>query len=267
MTVHTPERVEGQPRILIYDLEVSPLRVWTYGRWQANALWVDQEQYLMSFAYKWYGEKKTYYLDLRDQTTYEVDKKHDTQLIRALFKVWQAADVVIAYNGDGFDQKMCRTFFMRNDLVPKPIRSIDPMKIAKKEFRLSSNSMKQVAVELGVAPKMDVPLGHLTQLIIEKDCPKAWREFKKYNIQDVDTLEQIWEKIRPYASTHINMASYSEDMEACPRCGESKYLIRNGYRYTNAQQYQEWYCKKEKGGCGHYPRRRLASPITKTTFV
>lgn len=265
-----PKPPEGKPAIAIYDIELSPIRMWCYSRWQANALWVDQEQYLMSFAFKWYGTSKIHYYDLRDQTTYSVDRKHDKQLTKALYDMWQMSDILVAYNGAKFDQRVAKMQFARHGLIPKPVRDIDPLKIARKEFKFSSNSMRQVAIELGVAPKLDVPLGHLTQQIIEHDDKQAWKEFKKYNIQDVETLEAIWIKIRPYATTHVTISAYG-DYDGCPRCGKSDALIRYGFKYTNSYKYQEWHCNPKKGGCGHYPRTRVSEQSlgsdVKTKFV
>ena len=152
---------------LIYDLEVSPLRGYFYSRWQTNALWVDQEQYLMSFAYKWASEKEIHYLDLRDTATFLLDPTADRELVRALFELWQHSGWVMGYNGDRFDNKMAKTFFVRNGFVCNKKMSIDPLKIVKKEFRFSANSMKNVAIELGVEEKMEVSLGNITRRIIE----------------------------------------------------------------------------------------------------
>lgn len=267
MKVHlSKKRNDG----LIFDLEVSPIQMWGYPPlYETRALWVDQEQYLMSFAYRWESEKKTHYLDLRDSQTYGVDPTHDGELTKALYELWEHAAWAMAYNGDRFDLKMARTFFIRHGLIPKKMRSIDPIKMVKKEFKFSSNSMKNVAHELGVAPKMEVALGDLTKQIIKHDDRKAWKLFKEYNIQDVDTLYEIWLKVRPYATTHINMAMYADDYDACPRCG-LRTMKRYKYQYdrTNAQTYRVYYCQLKAGGCGYRSSRmRKSQPTTKTRFV
>ena len=255
---------------LIYDLEVSPMKGYFYPpRYKTNILWVDHEQYLMSFAYKWVSEKRIYYFDLRDQSSYKLNPEADKELTQALHKIWDHAGYVVAYNGNRFDNKMAMTFFLRHDLPAQHKPSIDPCAIARSTFKLSSNSLANVAEELGVTAKLDVHLGDLTRSIIEDQDEKAWRMFKKYNIQDVDTLEQVWHAVRPYAKTHLNMAVHSPDMEydACPRCGKTDTLVKNGkYSRTNTRVYQLYICQRKRGGCGHQPSLRLSAGMTPPKF-
>jgi len=266
MKVHLSKAVDDG---LIYDLEVSPLQGWFYPPlYKTNILWANQQQYLMSFSYKWASEKRTHYLDLRDSTTYPKERNNDKELTEALFELWQHAGFVVAFNGNKFDNKMASTFFMRHNLVGRNLPSIDPCLIARSRFKLASNSLKNVAKELGVAPKMEVSLGNLTKRIIEDDDPKAWKIFKQYNIQDTVTLEQVWHKIRPHAKSHLNMAMYmGGGLITCPRCGKTDTLVKNGrYSKTATRVYQLWKCQPGRGGCGFAPSERLSQSVQSPTL-
>ena len=45
-------------KILIYDLETSPNQGYTWGKYEQNVIQFTKEWELLSFAYKWLGEKK-----------------------------------------------------------------------------------------------------------------------------------------------------------------------------------------------------------------
>ena len=47
----------NKPKILVYDLENSPLVSYTWGLYEQNVVGVQKDWYIMSFAYKWLGEK------------------------------------------------------------------------------------------------------------------------------------------------------------------------------------------------------------------
>lgn len=273
MEVHIPK--DTRNRGVYFDLELTPAE----GRFyppahDAAIVDITERQKLLSFAYRWDGDnEKTYYLDLRDAPSHRVSRLDDRDLVWQLHKLWQAASWGCAYNNNRFDLKHVKALLAVHKLNPHNVRSLDPLLMVKKEFALPRYSLDYVCQHFGLKPKMHIPLlGHTLAIMDAKNDRQVkdkWADIKKYNIQDVDALEDVHRFVRPYATTHLNMAMYTDDVNACPRCGKSDTLIRNGQRYsmTNAQYYQEWHCVKKKGGCGHYPRLRRASPMTKTTFV
>ena len=48
-------------KTLIYDLEVSPILGWVYEKYDTNLVEMEHDYFLLSFAYKWLGEKQVYF--------------------------------------------------------------------------------------------------------------------------------------------------------------------------------------------------------------
>ena len=80
----------------------------------------------------------------------------------------------------------------------------------------------------------------------------AWAEMKEYNIQDIDTLEEVYLKLRPWDSVHPNIGVNIEaDSHVCSKCG-SKHIKQDGYTYTNVSKYELYKCDD----CGGFSRGR-----------
>lgn len=83
--------------------------------------------------------------------------------------------------------------------------------------------------------------------------PAAWKRMKKYNVQDVVVLEQLYERTRPWMKRAPNLAAYVDDPEACPKCGASKTLQRRGQRPISGRSYRVRY---QCTACGGYSQSR-----------
>ncbi|MEL7422985.1 MAG: ribonuclease H-like domain-containing protein, partial [Bacteroidota bacterium] len=131
---------------------------------------------------------------------------------------------------------------------------IDTLRIAKREFRFDSNKLEYIAKVLGVEEKdqhKEFPGFELWAECMAGN-PKAWKEMRLYNVQDVITLEQVYLKLRPWATNHPNvMVNKDSEEHACPKCGGT-HLHRRGYQYTNTGKYQRYQCTD----CGGWSRTR-----------
>jgi hypothetical protein len=85
---------------------------------------------------------------------------------------------------------------------------------------------------------------------------------KKYAKQDVDLLQAVYERLRPWMTNHPNRALLDGRPDSCPTCGYDD-LIRRGYRSTKVAQYVQYQCK----GCGGYCRGRIRSEATSPNVV
>ena len=95
--------------------------------------------------------------------------------------------------------------------------------------------------------------GHELWVECLKDNPEAWEEMKKYNIQDIKILEEVYYKMLPFMTRHPNMGVYAEkDVIVCPKCG-SENSQRRGFAYTNVGKYQRYKCMD----CGGWHRSRF----------
>lgn len=238
-------------RTLIIDLEVAPKQAWV---WQFFKTFISPKQvtghgYLLSFAYKWLGDKTTQY-------HYSLDED-DSALCVDLADVLNRADIVVAHNAIRFDIPMAKGRMLVNGLKPpSPFKVVDTLKIAKKEFLFPSNSLEYLADVLGCTPKeshKDFP-GFELWTECMKGNPKAWEEMRKYNIQDVETLEEIYLKMRPYASQHPNVGVFQEGSRpCCTRCGSENIQLR-GYAYTQVSKFRKYVCNE----CGGWSRTRFS---------
>lgn len=250
-------------KILIIDLETAPKQayVWRFFKENIGAKQVIEHGYIMTFAYKWLGDKETQYF-------YSLDED-DSTLCEELSRVLSEADIVVAHNAERFDLPMARARMVVNGLPPpSPVKVIDTLKVAKREFLFPSNSLEYLATVLGCEEKdshKEFPGFELWRECISGN-PRAWEEMRKYNIQDVEVLEEVYLKLRPYMRQHPNVAVHLEKEEpACPKCS-STHLQWRGYAYTNVGKYRRFQCQS-CGGWGRtrfteYPRDKRQSLVT-----
>lgn len=235
-------------KILILDIETAPMIADVWSLWQNNVglNQVVQDWYILSWAAKWADGKKVFYADQSNAA----DIEDDSDILRKLWELLDEADIVIAHNGSRFDIPKINARFLKAGLPPpSPYRQIDTLRLAKAKFKFTSNRLAYLAKFLGVEDKEEhhnFP-GHLLWVEVRKGNPKAWKEMRKYNTQDVITLEQVYAKLRPWDSKHPNLGV---EGGVCPHCGSAHSLEKRGFHYTNAGKYQRYVCT----GCGAWSR-------------
>ncbi|KKK65437.1 hypothetical protein LCGC14_2974120, partial [marine sediment metagenome] len=71
----------------------------------------------------------------------------------------------------------------------------------------------------------------------------AWREMKKYNIQDVRLLEDMYDALLPWIKNHPNWGLYvdGDKNRICTNCGSNKVKL-NGFERTRVRTYQRYKC-------------------------
>ena len=235
-------------KILILDIETAPMIADVWSLWEQNVglNQIVHDWYILSWAAKWADGKKVYYADQSKAENLE----DDSEILRKLWALLDEADIVIAHNGSRFDIPKINARFIKAGLPPpSPYRQIDTLKLAKAKFKFTSNRLAYLAKFLGVGTKEEHPNfpGHLLWVETRKGNAKAWREMRKYNIQDVLVLEQVYAKLRPWDSKHPNLGV---DGGACPVCAAAGELEKRGFHYTNGGKYQRYVCK----ACGAWSR-------------
>ena len=236
----------NKPRILLYDIETSPNISYTWGKWEQDVLFFKKEWELLSFAYKWLGEKKVHCIarpDFKDTT--------EKSIVKEIWKLFDEADILIAHNGDQFDNKKCRAKFIEYNLPPPSLyNTIDTKKIAKQSFNFNSNSLNDIAKLLKLGTKVDTGGFELWLKCMAGD-KIAWDRMVKYNKKDVLLLERVYLKFRSWMKNHPNVSKFF-GREGCPTCGSLK-IISNGFRMTAKGRQQKWQCQE----CGHYYTGKL----------
>ena len=137
-----------EPRILIYDIENSQTLVKGWGPMHDFSVTsIVEDFYILSYAHKWHGEPNTAIRFERKAAR----RGDDKTLMRKLWKLYDQADAVMAYNGDSFDQKKAWTRMSYHDLGPcSPYIELDPLKMMRQKFKLTSNKLDFVAKYYGI---------------------------------------------------------------------------------------------------------------------
>lgn len=246
----------AKAKVLFLDLETAPSLGWVWGRWEQNVLDVQADWYILSFGWKWQGERRAHVIGLNDFGGYSKNRENDRQLVELLWKLMDRADIIVAHNGDSFDIKKANARFLFHELPPpSPYRTVDTKKLAKKFFRFDSNKLDDLGRYLKIGRKV-VHKG----FVLWQECmagdPKAWREMKTYNRQDVDLLEKIYDRLLAWATNHPNILQ--GEANACPKCGSAD-IQRRGYSFTLHRRKQRYQCQ----ACGGWFEGTAQNPRSK----
>ncbi len=246
--------MNSKPKVLIYDVESAPILGYVWKHYEANVLRTIEDGYLLSVAYKWYGDKDVTF------TRKAARKGDDKALIKEIWRLFDEADIVVAHNGDKFDQKMANTRFLHYGLgLPSPYSQVDTLKEARRHFRLAANSLNEIGRFLQLGAKVQHTGIDLWMRCMDNDA-EAWAVMEAYNIQDVNLLEKVWLAFRPYtghpgvASPATNMQQWS-GLNTCTKigCGSTN-IHKRGVKRTKANAFQVYQCNT----CGGYSRALLA---------
>lgn len=246
-------------KILIYDLEVSTtkLEIETYDLKQytqyLNHKDIVRDYIIHGVAYKWLGDEHyTKCLSVSPRAPL-----NDEIVVRNFHDIVSQADVIIGHNMDQFDIKKLNTRFLKYGLpcIPK-VQTVDTLKVARKHFKLTSNSLAYIAKFL--------------ELDIEKDASPDWAAIRagdadaleymrRYNKRDVDVTEKVYLRLREWMDNHpnLNIIAPVKDIAGgivtcCDTC-QSPNIIKHGYQYGRNTVKQRYACKD----CGAWTKRLI----------
>lgn len=227
-------------RVLLFDVETSPNISFTWGKWDQNVIEFIKERQIICFAWKWLGENKTHVLALPDFPGYKRNRDNNKALIAELHKLISKADIVIGHNIDGFDDKRANTDFIKHGFPPPPPhKTVDTLKVARSRFQFNSNKLNDLGAFLGLGQKVKHWGFELWRRCLEGD-PVAWSLMKKYNRGDVDLLEKVYLKERPWMLNHPALGPRGSI--ECPACG-SKSLENRGWNIARAGRSPRYQCR------------------------
>ena len=232
------------PRVLLYDIETSPLLTWNWGIWQQNAIRVKQEFTILSVAWRWLGQKAIHVVaqcDFEDYVPGEVD---DYNVVATLHELFEKADIVVAHNGNKFDQAKSRARMVVHGLEPPTgFKEVDTLQVARKQFKFTSNRLDDLCRVLGIGEKHETGGFSTWEGCMEGD-EKAWRKMKTYNRHDVILLEALYLRLLPWMTNHPNMAVMSDKPDGCPKCGANQPgdIQSRGWRYYQVTKRRAFRC-------------------------
>lgn len=227
-----PAPLEAQtrpPKILLWDIEASNLNA-NYG-------------FIFCIGYKWLGESKVHLISSRDfPEQFEADPSDDSLVVAAFSEVLNEADAQVTWYGARFDYPFVQTRLLEHNLPPLPrIPHIDGWRIAKYQLKFNSNRLDTVSRFLA---QLD---GKNAEFKTQID-PKCWiraqcghvnsiRYIEDHCIADVKVLENVYQKIKPFASQLPNMSKLlTTKVDGCPACGSLKVQHRGTAVTTRGRQ-------------------------------
>lgn len=232
--------------ILLFDIETAPHLGYTWDKYQQNVLAFVRERYLLSFAYKWLGDGGIKAMSLRTHPGRTLPD--DKRLVKELWKVLNDANVVVAHNGRDFDVKVAQAFFVRHGMKPpRPFVVVDTKIVAKRHFRFTANSLADIARYLHIGSKLKTSGINLWIECMKGDVD-AWHRMELYNKRDVELLEKVYLRLRPYMDRHPNMNVLLNRAVVCPNCG-GKILQSQGWHITRVSRARRYHCQSCGGWC------------------
>jgi DNA polymerase elongation subunit (family B) len=246
----------SKSKILFLDIETFPNVAYVWGKYQQDVIRFKQETCIATYAAKWLG-KPVFAKALPDYEHYVAGSYDDRDLVLDIHKLLDAADIVVAHNGDNFDIRVCKARFIFHDLKPTaPFKSVDTKKVAKRVARFNSNRLDDLGFQLMGDRKIK------TDFDLWKGCidgdKKSWAQMVKYNKKDVVLLERLYLRLLPWMSTHPNRGLLEKAV--CPKCASSDVQYR-GFSITGARRYQRFQCSS----CGGWGR--LSKSVSAVTTI
>lgn len=242
------------PKILTFDIEISPNRAAVWGLFKQNVglNMIEKDWYVLSWAAKWFHEDEVMYQDKRDSW----DTEDDLELLQGIWELLDEADIVITQNGIRFDEKKLNARFVINGMQPpSSFKHIDTLVIAKKHFGFTSNKLEYMTNTLCKKYKK-LSHGNYPGYTLWEQCLKgnqdAWIEMEDYNKFDVLSLEELYTILRPYFKSHPNINLYYDDNTVRCKCGGTEFE-HDGYAYTNLSKFDRFRCQS----CGGEVRGRV----------
>lgn len=224
----------------MFDIETAPNLAYVWGLFEQDIISVKTHWYMISFSYKWLGEKKIHAYSLPDFPIYKKDKENDKELCKKLWELFNEADIVVAHNGQAFDVKKSQGKFLQHGFPPpQPFKQVDTLKVARKYFKFDSNKLDSLGKYLGIGEKLVHTGWKLWEGCIQGD-KKAWKTMVAYNKQDVRLLERVYLKMRPWIDGHPNSNLYNETENKCPNCGGK--VTRQGTKKNRTTLMQQFRC-------------------------
>jgi hypothetical protein len=243
-------------RILFIDLETSPITAHTWGLWQQNISikQIVESTQVICFGARWMDQKKVIFKSVH----------HDgkMEMLKELHALMDEADAIVGWNSKGFDHKHIRREFLEAGMLPpSPAKDIDLMLEVKRNFRFPSNKLDYVAQRLGVGAKVqhtgfDLWLGCMA------GDEKSWKMMKRYQIQDVNLLLELYDKLLPWMKHPSVPAHNGIEGDACINCG-SHNIKRRGYEVLNTGKYQKFQCNE----CGKWMRGKSSVATTEMRAI
>lgn len=238
-----------QPKVLVFDIETSPITAYVWGLKDQNISLgqIIQDWKVLAWGAKWLGQSSVLYQDVR--------RISEKTLLKGIWKLLDEADIVITQNGKSFDsRKLNARFISYGMLPPRPYKHIDTYLLAKGAADFTSNKLEYLTEKLCKKYKK-TSHAKFPGMSLWKEClkgnSKAWDEMKVYNTLDVLSTEELYNVIRAWGPK--NMPVMFRSASTCAVCGSN--AQRRGYELIGKTKVQRIQCKNPS--CGRWGTEAL----------
>lgn len=221
-------RYRYDSKVLFLDYEVSPTLGWAYKKWEANLIAIEEDWYIQAMSWSWGNQEEVHCLTLPDFRGYKRHPHDDLELVKKALELLNEAEIVVAHNGDRFDVKVIMTRILIHGLSPpRPFRTIDTLKVARKYFKFIGNSLDELARIAKIEGKSEVRHGDLWRKCHNGDL-HAWKLMKAYCKQDSKILKEVYRWMLPFVNPFPVLRPFNGK---CRKCSGTNFQKR-GYHYT-----------------------------------
>ncbi len=251
-------KTKSELKILIYDIETSPILGYFWGLFKQNIgiNMIKEDWFVMTWAAKWFGEETIYHDSCWNHNFDPKNKEGcDRAVVQSLWDMIDEADMIVAHNGNRFDIKKVTARAITLGIKPhKPVKLIDTMLIAKGAGAFTSNKLDWLAQTLCGERKVDTGGFELWANCLAGD-EDAWRLMLEYNINDVTILENVYVALAPYDKRAPSFLTHVDStVTRCisPVCGSHNVIETGATAKTNVSEFTGYVC----GDCGKQMRGR-----------
>lgn len=243
--------IQGRlPKILTLDIErlkgQATVEFWSLGDFKGRRIHhgdVTLWPRTICAAAKWYGKTAvSFYAEWLEGGR--------EAMFRQLWDAYNAADIVVGHNLDGFDTKHLKTGWREFGLgPPSPFKTVDTLKVARSQFGDESKTLDALCKRAGLTGKTD----HYNHEVARKACEghkPSQAKLKGYNIGDVKATEALYDALRPWITNHPHLGLYSGEERSCAACGSTN-LRQDGLAVTAVTTYARFQCED----CGAWSRK------------
>lgn len=211
----------GPMKILLLDIETLPIEAKTWGVWNQNIApsQIKKDWSIACWSAKWLFSDEVMGEVVSPK---EAIERRDDSVLPSMWKLLDEAHLVIAHNGDEFDLKKLNTrLLLAGYPKPSPYKSIDTLKVAKETFSFTFNKMDWINRMLGIGVKISTDWEWWDRA--SEGDKKYLDMMLEYNKQDVNILEELYMKLRPWMKSHPNVGIFSvhTNIPMCRACGSA----------------------------------------------
>lgn len=217
---------------LFYDIETSPCLGWFFSPGYSKDISYHQvlrQGQIICISYKFEGKRVQ---NIHWQRKYQgkdiFSTVHcDKALLKEWAKVVKDASVLIAHNGDQFDDKIIRARSILHDIDYPEVQKMDTCKEARRISKTGSNKLDALLKYWDLGGKIENERD-LWLKVMQGDLG-ALKRMLRYCDNDVVQLEKLFNKIKPYMKHKVNQYADENTPLCCSGCGSERLGVHKNF--------------------------------------